>query len=90
MNISENNDTIQIDRNLTEGCDCMKHKKLWWVLLLVGMIPFAAPFISFAYEMINSSSWTFIDWLVLYSFVYWPTYIVGLILIILLVCKSRK
>lgn len=59
----------------------MKNKKLWWIILTVGMIPFAAPFIAFAYEMINSSSWTLADWLILYSFVYWPTYLIGFALI---------
>ena len=68
----------------------MKNKEFWWVLLIVGIVPFAAPFIGFVYEMINSSSWSLADWLVLYSFVYWPTYVVGLILIIISVCKLRK
>ena len=68
----------------------MKNKEFLWVLLIVGIVPFAAPFIGFVYEMINSSSWSFADWLVLYSFVYWPTYVVGLILIIISVCKLRK
>ena len=76
--------------NLTKECGSMKNKKLWWVLLIIGIIPFAAPFIGFAYEMINSSSWTLVDWLVLYSFVYWPTYVVGLILTIISVHKLRK
>ena len=68
----------------------MKSKKLWQVLLIIGIIPFAAPFIGFVYEMINSSSWTLVDWLVLYSFVYWPTYVIGLFLTIISVCKLRK
>ena len=68
----------------------MKNKMLWWILLIIGFIPLAAPFIGFAYEMINSSSWTLVDWLVLYSFVYWPTYVIGAVLIIISVCKLRK
>ena len=68
----------------------MKNKRLWWILLTIGMIPFAAPFIGFAYEMINASSWTLVDWLVLYSFVYWPTYIIGVILIVISVIKLMK
>jgi len=68
----------------------MKKKKLWWFLLAIGMIPFAAPFIGFAYEMIISSSWTLVDWLVLYSFVYWPTYLVGFVLIAFSVYKLVK
>ncbi len=68
----------------------MKNKRLWWFLLAVGLIPFAAPFIGFAYEMLNSTSWPLMDWLVLYSFVYWPTYLVGLALIAISVYKLRK
>ena len=68
----------------------MKNKKLWWFLMAIGLIPFAAPFIGFAYEMINSSSWSLVDWLVLYSFVYWPTYLVGLALIAISVYKLMK
>jgi len=68
----------------------MNNRMLWRILLIVGIIPFTAPFIGFAYEMINSSSWILIDWLVLYSFIYWPTYIIGLILIIVSIYKLRK
>ena len=28
-------------------------------------------------------SWILFDWLVLYSFVYWPTYLAGLIVIVI-------
>ena len=68
----------------------MKNKRLWWFLLAIGIIPFVAPFIGFAYEITNSSSWTLVDWLVLYSFVYWPTYIIGFILIAISVNKLIK
>ena len=68
----------------------MKNKRFWWFLLVVGLIPFAAPFIGFAYEMLNSSSWSLMDWLILYSFVYWPTYLVGFVLIAISVYKLRK
>ena len=68
----------------------MKNKRLWWLLLVVGIIPFAAPLIAFMYEMINSSSWTLVDWLILYSFIYWPTYIIGFILIAISVYKLIK
>jgi len=68
----------------------MKSKVLWWVLLVIGILPFAAPFIGFGYEMINASSWTLGDWLILYSFVYWPTYVIGFLLILLSVCKLKK
>ena len=68
----------------------MKSKGFWWIILGGGIVPFATPFIGFVYEMINSSSWTLADWLVLYSFVYWPTYVVGLILIIISAYQLRK
>ena len=69
----------------------MKKQKLWRVLLTIGMIPFAAPFIGLAYEVINSSSWRMVDWLILYSYVFWPTYAAGVIVIIIsFVCKLRK
>ena len=68
----------------------MKDKKIWWIILAVGIIPFTIPFLCFLYEMINASSWSLIDWLVLYSFVYWPTYVVGIVLIFLSACKLRK
>ena len=69
----------------------MKKQKLWLVLLIIGMIPFAAPFIGFAYEVINSSLWRMVDWLILYSYVYWPTYVVGVILFVVsFVYKPRK
>ena len=71
-------------------CESMKNKRFWWVLFVIGMVPFVAPFIGFVYEMINSSSWTLVDWLLLYSFVYWPTYIVGIILMVISAYKLRK
>ena len=59
----------------------MKYKRLWWVLLIMGILPFVIPFIGYVYQLINSSSWKLFDWLVLYSFVYWPTYIIGIVLV---------
>lgn len=68
----------------------MKKGLIWKILLVIGILPFAFPFISFAYEMLISSSWTLGDWLIMYSFVYWPTYIVGLILIAISANKLIK
>ena len=64
-------------------------KKLWWTLLILGIVPFLIPFFGFGYEMLNASNWTLLDYLVLYSFLYWPTYLVGLGLVILSVWKLR-
>ena len=68
----------------------MEKKKLWRILLVLGMIPCVIPFLGFAYEMLNSSSWTLFEYWFLYSFVYWPTYVPGLILVILSGCKLGK
>ena len=68
----------------------MKSKKIWWTMLILGVIPFAVPFFGFAYEILNASSWTLLDYCLLYSFVYWPTYVIGLILIVISVYKLNK
>ena len=65
------------------------YKKIWRILLVLGIVPFLIPFFGFWYEMLNASNWTLLDYLVLYSFLYWPTYLVGLVLIVLAVCKLR-
>ena len=65
------------------------NKKIWRTLLVLGIVPFLIPFFGFGYEMLNASNWTLLDYLVLYSFLYWPTYLVGLVLIVLSVWKLR-
>ncbi|MBO5339855.1 MAG: hypothetical protein J6A62_02510 [Oscillospiraceae bacterium] len=64
----------------------MKKKVLWKALLFVGVCPFAAPVVMGAYRM-SIEQWTWPDWLALYSFLYWPTYVVGLILIMVSLYK---
>jgi hypothetical protein len=66
------------------------NKKIWWALLLLGIVPFLIPFFGFGYEMLNASDWTLLDYFVLYSFLYWPTYLVGLVLIVISVFKLRR
>ena len=68
----------------------MKNKKLWRGLLILGIIPFAVPFLGFGYEMLNGSSWELFDYWILYSFLFWPTYIPGLALIVLAAYKLIK
>ena len=59
---------------------------IWKVLLLIGIFPFVLPFVLGVYRM-SIESWTMIDWLVLYSFIYWPTYVVGIVLIAISIKK---
>ena len=65
------------------------NKKIWCALLVLGIVPFLIPFFGFGYEMLHGSDWSLFDYWGLYSFLYWPTYLVGLVLIILAVCKLR-
>lgn len=60
----------------------MKYK----IILAMGICPFILPFILGVYRM-SIESWTMLDWLVIYSFIYWPTYIIGLALILFAVSK---
>lgn len=62
---------------------------IWKVLLLIGIFPFVLPFVLGIYRM-SIESWTMIDWLVLYSFIYWPTYVVGIVLITCSLVKLLK
>ena len=68
----------------------MKKGLSWKILLLMGSIPFIFPFINFAYERMTASSWTLGEWLILYSFVYWPTYLIGLVLLAISIYKMKK
>ncbi|MBQ8041283.1 MAG: hypothetical protein IJ274_15695, partial [Lachnospiraceae bacterium] len=60
----------------------MKYK----VILGIGICPFILPFVLGIYRM-GIESWTLMEWLIMYSFIYWPTYIVGFVLILLAVGK---
>ena len=53
---------------------------IWKVLLIIGISPFIFPFVLGIYRM-SIESWTMVDWLVMYSFIYWPTYVVGIVLV---------
>lgn len=66
----------------------------WKILLFVGTLPFLAAVLSGVYAALTGFSglaitspptygWAaFTEWIILYSFVYWPTYVVGLILMV--------
>lgn len=59
------------------------------IMIGVGVIPLVMPFLLGIYRL-SIESWTWGSWLVLYSFVYWPTYIVGLLLIVAGTVMRRK
>ena len=82
----------------------MKSKKIWKILLFLGIIPIAIPLVDGIYSSITGFSGlcfgsgciskygfkAFIDSIFLYSFIFWPTYIIGLILIIISMIKIKK
>ena len=82
----------------------MKDKKLIWkILLILGLMPFITVICYGLYNAINgfaafcilscTKDYGFVafrDSIILYSYVFWPTYIIGLVLIILSIIKLRK
>lgn len=58
----------------------MKKQMIWLTVLLLGIIPFVSPFVTGLYH-IWLGSWTMFDWFVMYSFIYWPTYLIGILAI---------
>ena len=58
----------------------MKKIEIWKIMLCIGICPFLIP-VALGFYKMSIESWAFFDWLVLYSFLYWPTYLIGLVLI---------
>lgn len=67
----------------------MKKSILWKIVLLVGVLPFAIPVLWGIYS-VTVESWNMFDWLLMYSFLYWPTYLIGAVLIGLAVWKLTR
>ena len=67
----------------------MKHRGFWRALLALGIVPFVLPILIGLYRM-QIESWTLPDWLVMYSFLYWPSYLAGLILILISAWKLKR
>ncbi len=67
----------------------MNKSIIWKTLLIIGICPLILPFVLGIYRM-SIESWTMIDWLVMYSFIYWPTYVIGVVLIVVSVKKLLK
>lgn len=80
----------------------MKRTWIWKLMLAVGLLPFAAVLLSGFHAAVtgfNGMAITsppqyglpaFVDWMVLYSFVYWPTYIIGALLLAAAAVLRRK
>jgi len=71
----------------------MKKDTIWKILLAIGFVPFIAPFAAAVWNiyMIHSHpGWSVFDFVFIYSFLYWPTYIIGLAAIIFAAVKIKK
>jgi len=81
----------------------MKSKKIWIVLLIIGIISFIIPSAVGLYDSINGFSGicfvgcerdygikAFFGSIYLYSYIFWPTYIIGAILIVLSIIKLKN
>ena len=81
----------------------MKKQGIWIMLLIIGIITFAIPLIVGIYDSINGFSGlcfvgcnpyygfaAFTDSIYLYSYICWPTYIIGVILIVLSIIKLKS
>ena len=70
----------------------MKKENIYKLLFLLGLCPFLAPFIYYFMLLIihNSNSLTLIDLLIMWSFVYWPIYLIGIVLLVISIYKLKK
>ena len=66
-----------------------QRKQIWKILLFLGCVPFLIA-IGFCFITSLTGIWSFWDYLILYSFLYWPTYVLGIVLIALSVAKIKK
>ena len=67
----------------------MNKNIIWKIILFAGFLPFVIPVVWGIYH-ISVQSASFFDFIILYSFIYWPTYIIGLILIMISLKKLFK
>lgn len=63
-------------------------KNIWNYLFYAGFLPFIIPVVMAVYSM-SVETWNFFDWILLYSVVYWPTYVIGLAVILIAVMKRK-
>lgn len=61
------------------------------IILTAGFIPFIAPFATAVWKIyVLHEGWSLFEFVFLYSFIYWPTYILGLIAILLAIYLFRR
>lgn len=63
----------------------MNKSLVWKILFVIGLCPFIFPLI-----IVFTSNWTVMETLFVYSVVFWPTYIIGFILLVISIGKIKK
>ena len=58
----------------------MKKQLFWVIVLVLGTLPFLFPFL-WGISHIGSLSQPLLHWVMTYSFLYWPTYLFGMLAI---------
>ena len=58
-------------------------------IILTGFLPFIIPILAGIYK-VTIESWNMINWLIIYSYIFWPSYIIGLILILIGIIKLKR
>ena len=72
-------------------CQNMKKQLIWKIALFIGFIPFAAALLTGVYTMIvEGEHWTFPEYILLYSVIYWPYYLIGIIIIVFSLFRLKK
>lgn len=64
-------------------------QKKWKIILIIGCIPFLVALLFCFISSITATNMSFMDYLLLYSVIYWPTYVIGLVLIILSIVRIK-
>ena len=69
----------------------MKKRLIWIITLIIGLLPFIIALLTTVYTMIvEGSHWTFTEYLFLYSFIHWPEYVIGIVIIALSLFKLKR
>lgn len=64
----------------------MKKKQICKILMMISLLPFLVPIFLAQTRM---SSWTYLDWFLIWSYLYWPTYLLGFGVFVVSICKLR-
>jgi len=67
----------------------MRKRTIFKLLIILGLLPLIMPFASGLYIM-SIESWELFDWIIMYSFIYWPTYIIGAVFIVLSILGLKQ